>query len=163
MEQIGALLARYHCTVRRIHVTGECDGVIPLASVPAILLSGQLDTACPDPEQTAVIRRLAERLAADLEDCGHRVAERLVIDGDFTNHNVIADGIPPRPVGVIDFQRAYVEAPLADIGYGLWRSGRPHQDADRLDLARLGRFVRGYASTIPLRVTAARPPPMPPP
>jgi Ser/Thr protein kinase RdoA (MazF antagonist) len=156
MEQIGALLACYHCAARRIQVTGERHGVIPLATVPGILLSGQLDAAGPDPEQAAVIRRLAGRLAADLDDCGHRAAERLVIHGDFTNHNVIADGIPPRPVGVIDFRRAHVEAPLADIGYGLWRSGRPHQDADCLDLTRLGRFVRGYASTTPLPATEAR-------
>lgn len=73
----------------------------------------------------------------------------LVIHGDFTNHNVIANGLPPRPVGVIDFERAHLEVPLADIGYGLWRSGRPHQDARHLDLARLKRFIRGYASTIP--------------
>ena len=156
MEQIGALLARYHCAARRIRVTAERGRVIPLASVPAILLYGPLEKACPDPEQAAVIRHLAGRLADDLEDCGHRTAERLVIHGDFTNHNVIADGIPPRPVGVIDFQRAHVEAPLADIGYGLWRSGRPHQAAGRLDLTRLARFVRGYASTIPLPASAAR-------
>ncbi len=149
MEQIGALLARYHCAARRIRVTGERDGMIPLASVSAILLSGPVDKACPDPEQAAVIRRLAGRLAADLEDFAHRAAERLVIHGDFTNNNVIADGNPPTPVGVIDFQRAHVEVPLADIAYGLWRSGRPHQDADCLDLTRLGAFVRGYASTIP--------------
>jgi Ser/Thr protein kinase RdoA (MazF antagonist) len=85
-----------------------------------------------------------------------RAAERLVIHGDFTNHNVIADGNPPKPVGVIDFQRAHVEVPLADIGYGLWRSGRPHQDVGRLDLTRLGRFVRGYASTTPFPASAAR-------
>jgi Ser/Thr protein kinase RdoA (MazF antagonist) len=156
MEQIGALLARYHGAARRIRVTGERDRVIPLARVPAILLSGQLDAACPDPEQAAVIRRLAGRLAADLEDFALRAAERLVIHGDFTNHNVIADGNPPKPVGVIDFHRAHVEVPLADIGYGLWRSGRPHQDADCLDLSRLGRFVRGYASTIALPESATR-------
>jgi len=156
MEQIGALLARYHCAARRIGVTGERGDVIPLASVPAILRSGQLDAACPDPEQAAVIRRLAGRLAADLEDFAHSAAERLIIHGDFTNHNVIADGIPPTPVGVIDFQRAHVEVPLADIAYGLWRSGRPHQDAGCLDLTRLGGFVRGYASTIPFPASAAR-------
>lgn len=50
MEQIGALLARYHCATRRIRVTGERDGVIPLASVQAILLSGPVDKAFPDPE-----------------------------------------------------------------------------------------------------------------
>ena len=32
-------------------------------------------------------------------------------------------------------------------GYGLWRSGRPHQAADHLDLSRVRAFFRGYAST----------------
>ena len=103
-----------------------------------------------------MIRRLAERLAADLEDIAGSSADRMVIHGDFTAHNVIARGIPPRLAGVIDFQRAHVEAPLADIAYGLWRSGRPHQDANCLDLTRLGGFVRGYASTIPFPASAVR-------
>jgi Ser/Thr protein kinase RdoA (MazF antagonist) len=67
--------------------------------------------------------------------------------GDFTNHNVLADGMPPRIAGVIDFALAHVETPIADIGYGLWRSGRPRQDADHLDLSRVRRFLHGYAST----------------
>jgi hypothetical protein len=81
MDQIGALLARYHATARRIQVTSQRPGVIPLAEVPAILLSRQLDVACPSPDRAAVIRRLAARLAAGLEDCGHRTAARLVIHG----------------------------------------------------------------------------------
>ncbi len=149
MGQIGALLARYHGAARRIQVSSQRPGVIPLANVPAILLSPKLDLACPDPDRAAVIRRLAGRLAADLEDRGHRTAGRLVIHGDFTNHNVIADGKPPAATGVIDFHRAHLETPLADIAYALWRSGRPRQDADCLDLPRLQQFVRGYASTAP--------------
>ncbi len=75
---------------------------------------------------------------------------RLVIHGDFTNHNVLAAGQPPRPCGVIDFALAHLESPLADIGYGLWRSGRPYDEATRLDMPRVQRFVRGYASVRPL-------------
>jgi len=148
MGEVGVLLARYHAAARRVRVAGQRPGVIPIADVPAILLSGQLAEACPDPEQAAMIRHLAARLSADLDSLGHPADNRLVIHGDFTNHNVIADGIPPRPVGVIDFERAHIEVPLADIGYGLWRSGRPRQDASDMDLARLTAFVRGYASTI---------------
>lgn len=103
----------------------------------------------PDPDRAAAIRRLAGRLAADLEDRGHRTAARLVIHGDFTNHNVIVDGKPPTVTGVIDFHRGHLEAPLADIAYGLWRSGQPRQDADCLDLARLHQFLDCYASTAP--------------
>ena len=72
----------------------------------------------------------------------------MVIHGDFTNDNVIADGTPPRATGVIDFANAHAETPLADIGYGLWRSGRPHERADRLDFSRARRFLQGYASIV---------------
>ncbi len=30
---------------------------------------------------------------------------------------------------MIDFALAHAETPLADIGYGLWRSGRPRKTA----------------------------------
>lgn len=69
----------------------------------------------------------------------------MVIHGDFTSHSVIVGGAPPRASGVIDFALAHVETPLADIGYGVWRSGRPWQEADHLDLQRVRRFFRGYA------------------
>ena len=59
-----------------------------------------------------------------------------------------------RAAGVIDFALAHAETPLADIGYGLWRSGRPCQDADHLDLSRVQNFVRGYASAT--RLTAGQ-------
>jgi len=156
MAEIGTMLARYHAAARRIEVTGQRPGALPLADVPATLLSGQLGAACPDAERAAEIRRLAEQLAGDLEACGHPAAARIVVHGDFTNHNVIAGGAPPRPTGVIDFQLAHVEVPVADIGYGLWRSGRPHQDADVLDLARLRQFIRGYAEVARLPAGDAR-------
>lgn len=150
LDEIGALLGRYHAAARHVTAQRQRPGVIPLAGVPAILLSKQLSAACPDPGQAAVIRRLADRLAADLLDIADPPAGRIVIHGDFTTHNVIADGSPPRPTGVIDFERAHVEVPVADIGYGLWRSGRPRQDASRLDLTRLGQFIGGYATVASL-------------
>lgn len=153
MEEIGSLLARYHAAAHRIGVTRQRAGVIALADVPQILLSAELGAACPDADRAASIRKLAERLARDLDASGQAGTARIVIHGDFTNHNVIADGVPANPVGVIDFQRAHIEAPVADIGYGLWRSGRPYQDAEWLDLDRLGQFVRGYANTT--RLSAA--------
>lgn len=156
LDQIGALLARYHATARRITMDGQRPAVIPLAEVPAILLLDKLAAAGPGPRQAAVIRRLAERLAADLEDIAGSSADQIVIHGDFTAHNVIARGIPAQPAGVIDLQRAHVEVPVADIGYGLWRSGRPRQNAASLDLARLSRFIHGYAAAASLPAQAAR-------
>jgi Ser/Thr protein kinase RdoA (MazF antagonist) len=156
MEEVGALLARYHATVRRIEVTSQRPGALPLADVPAILLSRQLEAVHLGPDLTAIIRRQAEWLARDLDDTSHLAGERVIIHGDFTNHNVIANGTPPRAVGAIDFALAHAETPLADIAYGLWRSGRPRQDADHLDLRRIACFLRGYAAICPVSADEAR-------
>ena len=125
MEEIGALLGRYHVAVRQMQVTAQRPAALPLADVPRVLLSQRLDVI--PPERAAPIRQLAAQLVRDLDDTGHLARERTVIHGDFTNDNVIARGMPPAPSGVIDFAGAHVETPLADIGYGLWRSGRPHE------------------------------------
>jgi Ser/Thr protein kinase RdoA (MazF antagonist) len=123
--------------------------------VPGILLSGQLQAVPVDRGRAALIRQHAEQLARELEETGHRHREQLIVHGDFTCHNVVADGTPPRGTGVIDFALAHAETPLADIGYGLWRSGRPCQDAEHLDLPRVRRFFQGYSSVIPLTAEEA--------
>jgi Ser/Thr protein kinase RdoA (MazF antagonist) len=156
MEDIGALLARYHAAARRIDMTGQRPTALPLADVARILLSRQLDAAHIGADRAALIRRQAELLARDLDSTGHQARGRAVIHGDFTNDNVLADGTPPRPAGVIDFALAHLETPLADIGYGLWRSGRPYQEAGHLDLSRASRFLRGYARTAPMTADDAR-------
>lgn len=79
----------------------------------------------------------------------------MVIHGDFTAHNVVTSGPPARPTGVIDFALAYVEAALADVGFGLWRSGRPHQDAIALDPQRVHDLVSGYTRVHLLPATTA--------
>jgi Ser/Thr protein kinase RdoA (MazF antagonist) len=145
MEEVGALLGRYHAVAAQITMPSQRPSALPLAEVPAILTSDHLDLV--PAERAAAIRRLADQLARDLDAASHQPADRLVIHGDFTNDNVIADGTPPAATGVIDFALAHVEDRVADIGYGLWRSGRPHEHADQLDLERVRRFVRGYATT----------------
>jgi Ser/Thr protein kinase RdoA (MazF antagonist) len=145
IEEVGELLARYHAAVRRIAPSGQRPGALPLAEALLVLLSPRLDAVPISAELKAVIRHEAGRLAGELSDASGLAGERLVIHGDFTNHNVIADGVPPRVVGVIDFALAHSETPLADIGYGLWRSGRPCQEACRVDPSRASRFLRGYA------------------
>jgi len=147
MAEIGGLLARYHAAARQIAVPGQRPGALPLAEVPQILLSPQLAAVGVAPDRASVIRQLAHQLARDLGDTAVLAGEQIVIHGDFTNHNVLAAGTPPRATGVIDFALAHAETPPADIGYGLWRSGRPGQDAGHLDLSRVQDFVRGYAST----------------
>jgi homoserine kinase type II len=156
MEEIGTLLGRYHATATHIGVASQRPGALPLTDVPQILLSPQLQVVRVSSQRAAIIRQLADQLARDLNDTAHLRRARLVIHGDFTNHNVIAGGTPPKATGVIDFALAHAETPLADIGYGLWRSGRPHQEADHLDLQRVRRFVRGYASTVQVSADEAR-------
>ena len=146
MEEIGALLGRYHAAARLLDLTSQRPTALPLSEVPAALLSHKLENV--PSSRASVIRQLAWQLARDLDDVGHVVTDRVVIHGDFTNDNVIADGTAPVATGVIDFALAHVETPFADIGYGLWRSGRPYEQADHLDLQRVRRFVRGYASAV---------------
>lgn len=67
------------------------------------------------------------------------------------------EATPPAPCGVIDFALAYREAPLADIGFGLWRAGGPEQNAIGLSTERIRAFVTGYACTIRLDHLAAEP------
>ena len=145
----SALLGRYHQAVCQFEAPGQRPGALPIAAVPAVLRPPRLRAAGVDPGRAAVICELAGELARDLAGAASLASPPVVVHGDFTNHNVLADGTPPRITGVI-------EAPVADIGYGLWRSGRPYQHADHLDLSRVRRFLRGYASTAPIPADAAR-------
>jgi Ser/Thr protein kinase RdoA (MazF antagonist) len=43
-----------------------------------------------------------------------------------------------------------------DRVHGLWRSGRPREDAYHLDLRKVSRFLRGYAATVPLSADEVR-------
>jgi homoserine kinase type II len=146
IEDIGSVLATYHDAARQLIVDRQAPMAVPLVEVPDILLSPQVQTAWGDRNEVVVVRSLAEQLAADLDEMGDVSSRRLVIHGDFTFHNVLADGAPPKPCGVIDFWLAHLDLPIADIAYGLWRSGRPSQTARCLDLGRVHRFIRGYTA-----------------
>jgi Ser/Thr protein kinase RdoA (MazF antagonist) len=122
MFELGAFLARFHDAVARVEIGRQQAPVFPVADL--------------------------EGIGVALQEIGHADRPRHVIHGDFTNHNVLArDG---RPRGVIDFANAYVEVPLADIGFALWRSGRPRQDCDEFDPERVATYIDGYSSVHPL-------------
>lgn len=148
MEEIGALLARYHATAEQIRMPGQRPSTLPLAEVPDVLLSA-LDSAGVAGHHSTVIRQHAEQLSRHLSEIAPMDRELAVIHGDFTNDNVIASGNPPTATSVIDFALAHIEHPLADIGYALWRSGRPAQHATCLDLGRVSRYVRGAGAWRP--------------
>jgi Ser/Thr protein kinase RdoA (MazF antagonist) len=64
LEEIGALLGRYHQVAARIPVTSQRPSALPLAQVPAVLLAGPMEAVPPG--RAAVIRRLAAQLDQDL-------------------------------------------------------------------------------------------------
>ena len=145
LVDVGAFLARYHRAAATVTLSDQRPGAVPLDSITHCKASGEL-------------RIWLQALTHDLDRIGHNDSERLVIHGDYTTNNVlVADpGGGQAPTGVIDFTLSYLEAPLADIGFGLWRSGRPYQDALNLDASRVSDFVAGYAKESPLPQSAAQ-------
>lgn len=143
LVQVGHLLGRYH----------QASAAIP----PGMQRprSFALDRIVAARYRSGWRRAWLEDLAADLQRIGHDRAPRLVIHGDFTAHNVVATGWPAAPSGVIDFACAYLEAATADIGFGLWRTGRPRQGATSWDLDRVRALVAGYTAIRPLPLAAA--------
>jgi Ser/Thr protein kinase RdoA (MazF antagonist) len=132
LEAMGALLGRLHDATAGVATPVQRPTALPLTEVPAVL------------EGPAPLAALGAELGRRLQETGHAEGARAVIHGDFTAHNVLAAGQTMTPTGVIDFGLAHVEVPLADVGFGLWRSGRPHQGAAMIDEARARDFVRGY-------------------
>jgi len=124
MFEMGAHLARFHDAIERVALPDQQRPAWPVDELPG--------------------------LEAELQAIGHDSRPRHVIHGDFTNHNVVA--IDGRPCGVIDFANAYTDVPLVDIGFALWRSGRPFQESDGYDPDRIAAYVDGYNSVIPLKI-----------
>jgi Ser/Thr protein kinase RdoA (MazF antagonist) len=151
MREIGSLLARYHIAVAATIPAVQRPLALPLARV-ADVLRDRARAVLADAEIVRLITTLADELAQQLADLG-TPTDVLVVHGDFTTHNVIAKGAPPRAYGVIDFALAHAERAVADIGYGLWRSGRPHQEATWLDLGRVTEFIGGYTEVRAADVT----------
>lgn len=142
LVEVGRLMARYH--------QASAD-LAPRPQRPSVFPVGELHEHRLEPK----LRRLQRVLADRLDDVRHHEASQLVIHGDFTAHNVVADGDPLAVTGVIDFALAHIEAPLADLGFSLWRSGRAHQDAIALEPDRIYDLVRGYVDVTPLTSEAA--------
>jgi Ser/Thr protein kinase RdoA (MazF antagonist) len=147
MAEFGALIGRFH-NLATEHVTDEV-GVGHNISVLDLLEPSTWSAARFNEDGSAVLRRALDDLEAGLDRIDHRAAPVSVIHGDLTRHNVVASGHPPSPTGLIDFSNCYREATLADIGFGLWRSGRPSQNAHRFDPARIAECLIGYRSARP--------------
>jgi hypothetical protein len=77
MEEIGAMLARYHAAARQVQVSSQRPKALPLAEVPSVLL-GHETQVIHSHYQRSVIRKLADQLAKDLDESGHRDRATLV-------------------------------------------------------------------------------------
>ncbi len=152
MYEVGRLLARFHEVVAETGALGQRQPCIPVDTLTDQQWS-RVELSSTD--RRTVMGSLAS-LTEDLEDVDHAGSRRTVIHGDITNHNILATGLPPKASGVIDFANAYCEATLADIGFALWRSGRPSQSAESFDHERIASFLAGYHSRRPLDQTDVR-------
>lgn len=147
MYELGATLARFHDASAALALDGDGGGPTPVSALArgAAAPPADLDAAVSD-----VRIRAVEELRSGLERVDHRHAAKSIIHGDCTNHNVLTSGAPEHPSGLIDFSNTYCEATLADIGFALWRSGRPSQRAIEFSPARIAAYLSGYASRRPL-------------
>jgi Ser/Thr protein kinase RdoA (MazF antagonist) len=143
MQEVGAFLAVFHEVSTGLATPAQRPVSYGVETLP--LAAAEIEGVLEPEDRSAFTQAIAD-LTRGLEAIGHGAAHRIVIHGDFTAHNVLAGGEPLVPVGVIDFANAYVEATLADIGFGLWRSGRPSQRATTFDVERIVSFVSGYSS-----------------
>jgi Ser/Thr protein kinase RdoA (MazF antagonist) len=153
LTEVGALLARYHNASAGVRMEAPRPSRVPLARLAAAagdVPEARLRAALGGTAGARLFREHVERVQHELAALGHAAAPRLVIHGDPTVSNVVVDGDPPAVIGLIDFASAYHEAPLADVGFGLWRSGRPAPAAVAADPARVGRLVAGYHGVRPL-------------
>lgn len=157
MVDVGAFLARFHNASEAVAAAADQrPGAMPLAEVPSVLSRADWSALTDDRAAVDRLQQLSATLDAELEALGAPPWEQGPVHGDLTTMNVLAGTDPPRPVGLIDFGGAYMENPVADVGFGLWQSGRPEFQAASLDPARVGALVAGYTSVRPLPAMAAR-------
>jgi Ser/Thr protein kinase RdoA (MazF antagonist) len=153
MVELGAFMARFHDAASNVVPETQRDGAVPVASLTAPEASSR--SGLPDDDRRTLADAV-ECLDYELARGEHGARSVSFIHGDLTNHNLLMTGEPARACGVIDFGNAYREVTLADVGFALWRSGRPSQQADQFDLGRIAAFVGGYHSQRRLDAQAAR-------
>jgi Ser/Thr protein kinase RdoA (MazF antagonist) len=156
METAGAILAAYHRAAWTISVVGQRLTATPLEQLAELARWDRIAVALGDASAAERLRGWTDGLIRELEAFGYGALTRIVVHGDCTLHNIVIDGDPPRPVGLIDFGSAYQDAWLLDLGAGLWRAGRVSQEAIGLDPGRVARFAAGYHARRPLAPDHAR-------
>lgn len=141
MFEFGQFVGSFHDAASMVKLLTQRPGVAPVSSLPDAVKAIALSR-----DERAVLGDAMTALVAALEAVGHDNADQSFIHGDLTNHNILVAGDPPRPTGIIDFANGYREVTLADVGFALWRSGRPFQGSVALDVERVKEYVAGYHS-----------------
>lgn len=147
LRDIGAFMAAFH----DVAFEATAQTAPRPRGVPLLRLDGYVDWQGARHTMGSAngvdrLRRLLDGFVADLAAVHYAQLETCVVHGDATTFNILASGHPVRPVGLIDFELADVEAPAADIAFCLWRSGRPAQEATQLDASRVRELLAGYCS-----------------
>lgn len=147
LHDVGSFLAQFHrVSIDRSPTAMNRPGGIPLSTLAAAIDWDGAIVTMGSRDGVVVLREMVERFTHDLMQVGYDRLWSCVVHGDPTTFNVLAEGNPPRPSGLIDFELADVEPPIADVAFCLWRSGRPSQEAKELDLRRIRELVTGYGS-----------------
>jgi Ser/Thr protein kinase RdoA (MazF antagonist) len=156
LAAVGRFIARYHDAVEQIEAPMPRPLVPNIDGLAALAPWDRLDQTLGGANGVRQFRWHLEQTADELANSGHLVASRLLIHGDFTTDNILIDGEPPTIVGAIDFALTSREPPLADLAFGLWRTGRPTPDAMALDVQRVAAMVAGYATVQNVPAETAR-------
>jgi Ser/Thr protein kinase RdoA (MazF antagonist) len=155
LRDVGALIARFHTASADLAVVGQRPTVVPLGELSARVHLDAIDASLPDAPRRSLFRRHLAEVEDRLGELGTAACSPELVHGDLTTLNVLVDGSPARVSGLIDFNNAYLEMPLADLGFSLWQAGRPAHDDYTLDAQRVTDLVRGYDGQRRLQVSAA--------
>ena len=156
LAEVGRFIARYHDAVEGLELAAPRPMVPTIDKLATLAPWDRLEQTLHGPDGVRRFRAYLEQTTDELASTGHAEAPRLLIHGDFTTDNILIDGEPPTIVGAIDFALTTREVALADLAFGLWRSGRPEGQAMALDPRRVAALVAGYASCRKVPATTAR-------
>src|SRR6266508_649734 len=156
LGEVSRFIARYHDAVEHLENEAARPLVPSIDQLATLAPWDRLERTLHDRDGVGRFRKHLEPTMDELAETGHAAAPPLFIHGDFTTDNILIDGEPPIIVGAIDFALTNREIALADLAFGLWRSGRPEGQAMTLDPTRVAALVAGYASRRELPAATAR-------
>lgn len=156
LDMAGMFLAAYHHAARSVQMERQRPSGTPLLELAALAPWDRLAVALEDAGRLRQFAQLLDELGQELQAINFGALDQIAIHGDPTADNMLINGTPPQLVGLIDFGNAAVDGWLADLGAGLWRSGRTAPDGIGLDTERVATFVAGYHRRSALDLTLAR-------